>query len=94
MMTCDVALLILPDVSLFCITSYLGVWEVGGGGNGLNIFLSTKHSSGFGFNVEMKMEDGIHIYDVRKRVDKHENGRKGCYFLSCWYRGKKLFIFG
>lgn len=34
------------------------------------------------------MKDRIKVYVVRKRVDKHENGWKGCYFLSCLYRIK------
>lgn len=53
------------------------------GDSEISLFLSTKHSSGFGFNVEMKLEDRIKVYDVRKRADKPENGRKDCYFLNC-----------
>lgn len=77
---------------MFLCSALPAIW--GQGGSGLNIFLSTKHSPGFGFNAEMQMADRIKVYDVRKRVDKHEHGRKACYFLSCLYRKKKLFIFG
>lgn len=40
------------------------------------------------------MKSRLKVYDVRKRVDKPENGRKPCYLLLCLYRRKSYLPLG
>lgn len=40
------------------------------------------------------MEDRVKVYDVRKRVDNHETGKKCCYFWSCLYRRESCLYLG
>lgn len=46
------------------------------------------------FNVKMQMKSRLKVYDVGKRVDKPENGRKPCYLLICLYRRKSYLLLG
>ena len=40
------------------------------------------------------MRSRLKVYDVRKRVDKPENGRKPCYLLICLYKRKSYLLLG
>lgn len=46
------------------------------------------------FNVKMQMKSRLKVYDVRKRVDKPENGIKSCSLLICLYRRKSCLLLG
>lgn len=55
------------------------VWD-SGGGSAVNIFLSTKHSTGFEFSKKIQPGDRVKLDDVRKRGDSTKLVERGCYF--------------
>lgn len=85
----------LRSHKMFSCSALQAVWKEKKKKNcGINIFSSTKHSTGFEFDVKMQMEGRLKVYDVRERVDKHENGSKPCYFSICLYRRESYLYLG
>lgn len=91
-MTTSAANALIPqDVSLFCITSCLGGKEK----NKMEYIYFCLQSVALALNFmwRCKWKTGKE-YDVEKRVGKHENGVKPCYFLRHLYRRKGCLYLG